>query len=42
MKCDKECKAKCWADYVEDKYSIFGKIIFIFVNFNLVLSSYVL
>ena len=40
--CDKACKPKCWSDYVEDKYSIFGKIVFIYVITLLTLSNFLL
>ena len=30
-KCDKQCQKYCWSDYMNDKNSIFGKIIFTYV-----------
>jgi len=40
--CKKNCKSKCWSDYANDKYSIFGNIVFIYVISLLTLSNFLL
>lgn len=40
--CAKDCRSQCWADYMDDKNSIFGKFIFIYVISLFLLSSYII
>lgn len=40
--CDRDCRSKCWADYVETKNSIFGKIVVLYIVGLLTLSNYLL
>lgn len=40
--CDRDCRSRCWADYVENKNSIFGKLIVLYIVGILTLSNYLL
>ena len=40
--CAKDCRSKCWADYMDDKNSIFGKLIFIYIISLFFLSSFLI